>query len=163
MKMQNVQFKLNGDVVERDVDPHWTLLDLLRDKLNLTGTREGCRVGDCGACTVILDGSAYNSCLILAVELEGRSVRTIEGLEKNGNLHPVQEAFASHGAVQCGYCTPGMVMSTVALLENNRRPSEDEVRLKLAGNICRCTGYAKIVQAVLAVSDSMNAAEGEKA
>lgn len=150
--MKKVRFEVNGEMVNVDVEPHWTLLQVLRQSLNLTGTRSGCEMGDCGACTVILNGRAVNSCLVLAVEVEGGCVQTIEGLAKDGKLHPVQQAFVDHGAIQCGYCTPGMVMAAKAFLDKNRNPTEDEVRRGLAGNICRCTGYAKIIEAILAAS-----------
>jgi carbon-monoxide dehydrogenase small subunit len=158
--MQKVQFEVNGETVRLTAEPHWTLLDILRNELNLTGTKCGCEMGDCCACTIILDGRACNSCLVLAGELDGISVLTIEGLSKDGGLHPVQRAFVDHGAIQCGFCTSGMVMSTVALLNRNPNPSEDEVRLRLAGNICRCTGYTKIIEAVMAAGKAMRGGDG---
>lgn len=153
--MRKVRFNVNGDPVDMDVEDSWTLLKVLREKLHLTGAKNGCDVGDCGSCTVILNGLAVNACLVLAVEVEGGSVLTIEGLAKEGQLHPVQKAFVDHGAIQCGFCTPGMVMAAKALLDKNLSPTEDEVRRGLAGNICRCTGYSKIVEAVLAASKVM--------
>ncbi len=159
--MQKVQFEVNGQNVQLDVEPHWTLLDVLRRKLNLTGTKRGCEMGDCCACTVILNGRVCNACLVLAAELEGSSVQTIEGVTQNGKLHPVQQAFVDQGAIQCGFCTPGMVMSTLALLDRDPNPSEDEVRLRLAGNICRCTGYTKIIEAVMIAAKAMYAGDGE--
>jgi carbon-monoxide dehydrogenase small subunit len=159
--METVQFEVNGQGVHLDVEPHWTLLDVLRKKLNLTGTKRGCEMGDCCACTVILNGRVCNACLVLAAELEGSSVLTVEGVAKNDKLHPVQQAFVDHGAIQCGFCTPGMVMSTVALLDRDPNPSEDEVRLRLAGNICRCTGYTKIIEAVMAAAKVIYAGDGE--
>lgn len=153
--MRKLRFEVNGESVQVEVEPHWTLLYVLRDKLHLTGTRSGCQMGDCGACTILLNGRAVNACLILAVEVENCTVETIEGLAKNGKLHPVQQAFVDHGAIQCGYCTPGMVMAAKALLDKNPNPTEDEVRRGLAGNICRCTGYAKIIEAVLVASKAM--------
>jgi len=158
--MPEVQFEVNGESVRLTAKPHWTLLDVLRNELNLTGTKCGCEMGDCCACTIILDGRACNSCLVLAAELDGSSVLTIEGLSKDGGLHPVQRAFVDHGAIQCGFCTPGMVMSTVSLLNRIPNPSKDEVRLRLAGNICRCTGYTKIVEAVMAASKAMRCGDG---
>ena len=159
--MEKVRFEVNGQSVQLDVEPHWTLLDVLRKKLNLTGTKRGCEMGDCCACTVILNGRVCNACLVLAAELEGSSVQTIEGVAQNDKLHPVQQAFVDHGAIQCGFCTPGMVMSTVALLDRDPNPSEDEVRLRLAGNICRCTGYTKIIEAVMAAAKVIYAGDGE--
>jgi aerobic-type carbon monoxide dehydrogenase small subunit (CoxS/CutS family) len=125
-----------------------SLLHVLRDDLGLTGTKEGCGEGDCGACTVLLDGKAVNSCLVLAVEAEGKEITTVEGLAKGGKLHPLQQAFVDEGAVQCGFCTPGMLLSAKALLDANPKPTELEIRTSLAGNLCRCTGYVRIVSAV---------------
>ena len=148
-----MSFALNGDRVETGIEAHWTLLQLLRDHLELTGTKEGCGKGECGACTVIVDGKAVNSCLYPAMELEGKEVLTIEGLaDAEGNLHPIQKAFVEHGAIQCGFCTPGMLMSAKALLDEKPRPSEDEIRAAIAGNFCRCTGYVQIIEAIMAAS-----------
>jgi carbon-monoxide dehydrogenase small subunit len=130
------------------VKPHESLLDVLRDKLNKTGTKKGCNEGDCGACTVIMNGRPVNSCLVLAVEADGTEILTIEGLANGPQLHPLQEAFMKYGALQCGFCTPGMIMSAKALLDENPSPTEEEIRKAIAGNICRCTGYTKIVQAI---------------
>jgi carbon-monoxide dehydrogenase small subunit len=150
---QTIKFILNGEPVELEIEPHLTLLQLLRDKLELTGTKEGCGMGECGACTVLLDGKTVNSCIFPAPEVEGRKVTTIEGLtDPQGNLHPIQKAFVEHGAVQCGFCTPGMVLSAKALLDENPKPSEEEIRHGIAGNLCRCTGYLQIIQAIKAVS-----------
>jgi carbon-monoxide dehydrogenase small subunit len=124
----------------------------LREKLNLTGTKEGCGVGDCGACTVIVDGAAYNSCLLLAIRMEGKKIQTIEGLAEGGDLHPLQKSFVEHGGLQCGYCTPGMILSAKALLDETPDPSEAEIRTAIAGNLCRCTGYKKIVDAIKAAA-----------
>jgi len=157
--LRRIFFEVNGERVEVDVEPHWTLLKVLREKLHLTGTRSGCEMGDCGACTVIFNGRAVNSCLTLVVEVEGGSVSTIEGLGKDDQLHPIQRAFIDHGAIQCGFCTPGMIMAVKALLDKNPSPKEDEVRQALAGNICRCTGYVKIIEAVLSASQAMNTGE----
>lgn len=150
---QKLSFTLNGDRVETEVEVHWTLLHLLRVHLELTGTKEGCGKGECGACTVMVDDKAVNSCLYPVMELEGREVLTIEGLaDAEGNLHPIQKAFVEHGAVQCGFCTPGMVMSAKALLDENPKPSEEEIRTAIAGNFCRCTGYIQIIEAIKAAS-----------
>ncbi len=153
--MTKVDFEVNGEKVHLEVEPHWTLLQVLREKLQLTGTRSGCEMGDCGACTVILNGHAVNACLVLAVEVDKGSVLTIEGLAREGRLHPLQQAFVERGAIQCGFCTSGMVMAAKAFLDRNPSPSEDQVRRGLTGNICRCTGYAKIIEAVLAASRAM--------
>jgi len=148
-----LSFTLNGDRVETEIEAHWSLLYLLRNHLELTGTKEGCGKGECGACTVIVDGKAVNCCLYPAMEVEGSEVLTIEGLaDAEANLHPIQRAFVEHGAVQCGFCTPGMVMSAKALLDENPMPSEDEVRTAIAGNFCRCTGYVQIIGAIMAAS-----------
>ncbi len=143
---------VNGQAYQREVPVHHTLLDLLRDHLGLTGTKEGCRMGDCGACVVLMEGEAVNACLVLAPEVDGCRVTTIEGLGRPGELHPLQRAFVEHGALQCGYCTPGMVLTAYHLLQQTagRAPSEAEIRAALAGNLCRCTGYQKILQAVRA-------------
>ena len=150
---KEMRFTLNGEEVKVEVDPTWTLLYVLRDVLELTGTKFGCGYGECGACTVIMDGQAVNSCLLPVLEAEGRSVSTIEGLAgADGQLHPLQKAFVEHGAVQCGFCTPGMIMSAKALLDETQHPSEDEIKESIAGNLCRCTGYVKIIEAVKAAS-----------
>jgi len=151
MKRQ-VRMKVNGEEVEGWIDPRRTLLDFLRDDLNLGGTKKGCDLGNCGACTVLINGKPINSCLVLAVEAEGQEILTIEGLSEEKRLHPIQEAFIEHGAVQCGYCTPGMILSAKALLDENPHPTEWEVRVAISGNLCRCTGYKKIVEAILSVS-----------
>jgi len=145
---QPVTLKINDEPYELTLDPRRTLLDVLRNDLGLTGTKEGCGEGVCGACTVLLEGKAVNACLILAVEVNGREILTIEGLAKGGVLHPLQQSFIDHWAIQCGFCTPGMILSAKALLDKNPHPGEDEIRRALAGNLCRCTGYAKIVKAV---------------
>ena len=137
-----------------EIEPHLTLLQVLRDKLELIGTKEGCGMGECGACTVLLDGKTINSCIFPAMEVEGKSVTTIEGLiDAQGNIHPIQRAFIEYGAIQCGFCTPGMVLSAKALLDENPKPTEEEIRNGIAGNLCRCTGYLQIVQAIKAVSN----------
>jgi carbon-monoxide dehydrogenase small subunit len=143
-----VGFTVNGKKYELDVCPEMRLIDLLRDRLGLTGTKEGCGEGECGACTVIMDGLAVCSCLVLATQIAGRDILTVEGLAQDGELDLLQRQFVEHGAVQCGFCTPGMLMSAKALLLKNPHPTEAEIRLALAGNICRCAGYAKIVAAI---------------
>ena len=151
---QTITFNLNGESVQVEIEPHLTLLQLLRDKLELTGTKEGCGMGECGACTVLLDGKTVNSCIFPAMEVDGKSVTTIEGLtDAQGNLHPIQKAFVEYGAIQCGFCTPGMVLSAKALLDENPTPTEEEIRNGIAGNLCRCTGYLQIFQAIKAVSN----------
>jgi len=151
-----IQFTCNGMPVTVDVDPDMRALDVLRDVLNLTGTKEGCGEGECGACTIIMDGVTVNSCLLYAAKLEGSTIQTIEGMaDKQGNLHPIQESFLEVGAVQCGYCTPGMVLSTKALLDRNQDPTVPEIEAALSGNFCRCTGYGKIVQAVRSSADKL--------
>jgi carbon-monoxide dehydrogenase small subunit len=148
-----INFILNGERIEVEIEPHLTLLQLLRDELELTGTKEGCGMGECGACTVLLDGITVNSCIYPALEVEGKSLMTIEGLaDAKGGLHPIQKAFVDHGAVQCGFCTPGMVLSAKALLDENPKPTEEEIRNGIAGNLCRCTGYLQIVEAIKAAS-----------
>lgn len=146
---KRIEFQLNGETVETEVEPYWTLLYLLREVFELTGVKEGCGYGECGACTITLDGKAVNSCLLPAIEAEGHSIITIEGvMSKDGTLDRIQQAFIDHGAVQCGFCTPGMIMSAKALLDENSNPSDDEVREAIAGNLCRCTGYVKIIDAI---------------
>ena len=147
---QTVAFTVNGRPYEVDVPVNWTLLRLLRDELGLIGTKDGCSQGVCGACTVLLDGGTVRACLSLAVRADGRSVTTVEGLKQDGKLHRLQQAFMDQGAVQCGFCTPGMLLSSAELLEENPTPNEDEVREALVGNLCRCTGYTRIVRAVVA-------------
>jgi len=143
-----ISFMLNGSLQQLDVPPNMTLLDLLRDEIGLTGTKRGCDAGECGACTVLLDGRAVNSCLVLAPQVSGREVLTVEGLAPLGTLRPLQEAFLDHGAVQCGFCTPGMLMSAKDLLDHTADPSETEIRQAISGNLCRCTGYQQIVEAI---------------
>lgn len=155
-----IQFRLNGEKIVCDTDGSTRLLDLLREDLHLTGTKEGCGEGECGACTVLLDGKAVNSCLIPAPSVSGKEVVTVEGLSRDGKLHPVQRAFMETGAVQCGFCTPGFIVATVALLSENPDPSDEQIRAGLEGNLCRCTGYAKIIEAVKKAAAWMNA-EGE--
>lgn len=152
MPKHAIQLAVNDERREIEVEPNWSLLDLLRYRLHLNGTKRSCGTGACGACTVILDGKAVNSCLMLAVEADGKHVTTIEGLGKNGELHTLQKAFNEHFGFQCGFCTPGVIMSAKALLDENSHPTEDQIRLAIAGNLCRCTGYVKIVEAILAAS-----------
>jgi len=147
-----IKLKVNGETHQKEVEPRMTLLDFIRNELNLTGTKEGCGEGDCGACTVVVNGKAVNSCLMLAVEADGADVLTIEGVADGDNLHPIQQAFIEYGAIQCGFCTPGMIMMAKTFLEDNPRPTEQEVRKAIAGNLCRCTGYDKIVKSILAVA-----------
>ncbi len=151
MKMQ-IELKVNGESYELLVEPKRTLLDVLREDLGLTGTKKGCDHGDCGACTVLLDGKAVNSCIVLAVEAAGQEIMTVEGLAQGDRLHPLQQSFITHGAMQCGYCTPGMLLSAKALLDKNPHPSRQEVKEAIAGNLCRCTGYVKIIDAILDIS-----------
>ena len=146
--MKHISMTVNGDQHELLVDPGWTLLETLRDNLRLTGTKEGCSNGNCGACTVMIDGRTANSCLVLAAEMDGTEITTVEGIAKHGKLNPVQEAFIKDGALQCGFCTPGFIISATALLQRNPNPTEEEIRTRLAGNLCRCTGYDKIIVAV---------------
>ncbi len=146
---RTVALSVNGSAHTLSVAAYRTLLDVLRNDLHLTGTKEGCGSGECGACTVLLDGKPVNACLVLAVEAQGSQIMTIEGLAESGDLDPLQTAFIDHGAVQCGFCTPGMIMAAKALLQQNPHPTEEEVRLAVHGNLCRCTGYDKIVAAIL--------------
>ena len=146
-----IHLTINDQHYEVAVEPNQTLVDLLRYQLGLTGTKKGCEMGDCGSCTVILDGKAVNSCLVLALQADGRSIQTIEGLETGEGLHPVQEAFVEKGAIQCGFCSSGMILSAKTLLDQNPNPSETEIRRALSGNLCRCTGYQKIIEAVKSV------------
>ncbi|HSG14034.1 MAG TPA: (2Fe-2S)-binding protein [Gaiellaceae bacterium] len=144
-----VELSVNGDLYRREIRPDATLLDVLRDDFGLTGTKWGCKTGDCGACTVLVDGEPVTACIQLARQVEGREITTIEGLDRDGGLNDVQEAFVSNGAAQCGFCTPGMILAVEALLRTKPTPDEAEVREALAGNLCRCTGYNKIVDAAL--------------
>jgi len=143
-----IKFILNGKETEIETRSNKRLLDLLRDDLNLTGTKEGCSIGECGACTVLINGKSVNSCLVLAGEIDGAEIITIEGIAQNGNLHPLQENFLKYGAVQCGFCTPGMILSAYALLKKNPNPDEETIKEAIAGNLCRCTGYKQIIEAV---------------
>ncbi len=155
MRKERAQFIVNGRSHEVIVEPHMLLVDVLRDKIGLTGTKYACGTGDCGACTVLVEGKPVLSCLTLAVTAREKNILTIEGMSEGGGLHPIQEAFVDKGAVQCGFCTPGMVLSAKALLEENPMPTRDEIKEGLAGNLCRCTGYVKIVDAVEAAAVTM--------
>ena len=157
----DIELKVNGDVYKVQVDTRRTLLEVLREQLGLTGTKEMCNKGDCGACTVIMSGKAVLSCLVLAVEADGKEVLTIEGLATEGHkLHPIQQAFVDHGAIQCGYCTPGFIMSAKALLDRAKQPTVDEIKGAISNHICRCTGYVQIIEAIQAAAKE--AAGGEK-
>jgi len=152
MEKHRVTLRVNGEAYDLLTYPHRTLLEVLREDLHFTGAKESCGEGACGSCTVLLDGAPVRSCLLLAIEAEGREITTIEGLAAGGKLHPLQEAFVEHHAIQCGFCTPGMILTAKALLDATPEPTEEEIRRALSGNICRCTGYAKIVDAVKAAS-----------
>jgi carbon-monoxide dehydrogenase small subunit len=149
---QGIGLNINGDTYEVLVSPNHTLLEVLRDQLGLMGTKRGCDLGVCGTCTVLMDGEAYLSCLTLAMDAVGREIFTIEGLGQEGDLQPLQRAFIEKGAVQCGFCTPGMILTAKAILDEEGKPTEESIRKKMAGNLCRCTGYKKIVEAVLSVA-----------
>ena len=156
MKTVEIDLIVNGQSQQISTEPHRTLLDILRDDLGLMGTKDGCSEGECGACTVLLDGEPVNACLVLAGQSEGHELLTIEGLAKEGRLHPLQRHFVEAAAVQCGFCTPGLIMSSVALLERNCTPTDNQIRTALGGNLCRCTGYSKIVEAVQLAAEEMN-------
>jgi len=155
MNKTSVTFKVNGKKVTLNIKPKERLLDTLRNQLKLTGTKEGCGIGECGACTVILNGKAVHSCLILTGQLEGSEVLTVEGLEINGKLDPLQQAFIDYNAVQCGFCTPGMLMSAKALLMHNPHPTREKIKTALEGNLCRCTGYQQIIEAIESVTNKL--------
>jgi len=156
---QDITLKINGETYEVSVKPSETLLEVLRDKLGLTGAKEGCDTGKCGACTVLIEGKAIRSCLTLAIAARDKEITTIEGVADGEELHPIQQAFVEHGALQCGFCTPGMIMISKAFLEDNPDPTEKEIREALVGNICRCTGYVKIVEAIQASAKEMRRAK----
>ena len=149
---QPMTFTINGEIYEDEIDVRRTLLEVLRENFGLTGTKKGCNEGECGTCTVLLDGKPVASCIVLAIEAQGKSIETVEGLEQNGELHRLQQAFIEHGAFQCGFCTPGVLMAAKGLFNKNPKPSEEEARRAIAGNLCRCTGYNKYVEAILDVA-----------
>ncbi|SJZ33368.1 (2Fe-2S)-binding protein [Selenihalanaerobacter shriftii] len=153
---QKIKFTVNGEVREYEVAPNQTLLTFIREDMDLTGAKEGCAEGECGACTVLLDGKAVNACMMFAVEADGKEIETIEGLASGSGLSVIQETFIEYSALQCGYCTPGMIMSTEALLRRNPNPTDFEIREAIAGNLCRCTGYTKIIEAIKAVAEKIN-------
>jgi carbon-monoxide dehydrogenase small subunit len=152
---QEIELKVNGELFRIKVETRRTLLEVLRETLGLTGTKEMCNKGDCGGCTVMIDGKPVLSCLTLAIEAQGKDILTIEGLAKGYELHPIQQAFVDHGAIQCGYCSPGFIMSAKALLDRNPNPTEDEIKEGISNNICRCTGYVQIVEAIQAAAEMM--------
>lgn len=154
-----IKLTINGESVEAAVEPNKTLLHFLREDLGLTGTKHGCGLGDCGACTVIMDGKAVNSCLVLAIQAQGKDILTIEGLAVDGRLHPLQQAFVDKGAIQCGFCSPGMILSAKAFLDTNLKPTELEIRTAISGNLCRCTGYQKIVEAIESAAERLKPEE----
>jgi len=160
MATQHVSVTVNGELSEADVEPRTLLAHFLRETLGLTGTHIGCDTTSCGVCTVLLDGVPIKSCTALAVQADGREIRTVEGLEQGGALHPIQEAFMQEHGLQCGFCTPGMMMTSIALLESNPQPSEEEIRWAISGNLCRCTGYMNIVKAVQHAAEAMHAEIG---
>ncbi len=155
MMKHSLSLTVNGELYEVLVEPYCSLLDMLRDHLQLTGTKKGCDEGDCGACTVLVDGKTVPSCMVLALDAREMGITTVEGLRQGDRLHPVQEAFVQYGGVQCGFCTPGLIMSGVGLLLENAHPTEEDVRFAIGGNLCRCTGYTKVVQAILKAAEAM--------
>ena len=155
MEMREIKFTLNGKPCEVTVKPWRTLLEMLREDLQLTGVKEGCGEGECGSCTVIMNGKSVNSCLVPALEADNQEIVTIEGLAEGDNLHPIQQAFMDKAGMQCGFCTPGMIMSAKVLLEKTPNPSEEEIREGISGNFCRCTGYTKIIESIQAVSETV--------
>jgi aerobic carbon-monoxide dehydrogenase small subunit len=159
---QVIRLKVNGDMYEVAVEPWRTLLEVLREEVGLTGTKRGCDEGDCGACTVLMNGKSVPSCITLAIEAQGKEITTIEGLAQGEKLHPLQEAFVQHGGLQCGFCTPGMILSAKALLDKNPKPTEEEIKFGIAGNLCRCTGYIKIIESIQAASKAMSPRRAEK-
>jgi carbon-monoxide dehydrogenase small subunit len=155
MEMKDIKFVLNGESYELKIQPWRTLLEIIREELKLTGTKEGCGQGECGSCTVIMGGKTVNSCLVPAVEADNQEIITIEGLADGEDLHPIQDAFVEHAGMQCGFCTPGMIMSAKSLLDRTPNPSFEEIKEGIAGNLCRCTGYTKIVESINAASQAM--------
>lgn len=160
MALHRITLTINHEVEQVDIPSHWTLLQMLREKLAFTGTKNGCAAGECGACTVLLNGEPVNSCMVLAVECEGAEIITVEGLAHDGVLDPVQEAIIAHGGVQCGFCTPGILISARGLLDRNPDPSEADIREALVGNLCRCTGYLRIIEAVQSAAERQQALAG---
>ncbi|MEE9418619.1 MAG: (2Fe-2S)-binding protein [Desulfatiglandaceae bacterium] len=152
---KKIKLTVNDELHELEVENRRSLLEVIREDLHLLGTKKMCDMGECGSCTVLMDGVAVNSCLVLAVEAEGKKIETIEGVAQGGKLHPIQEEFVAKGGVQCGYCSPGMIMTAKAFLEKNANPSEEEAKTAIAGNFCRCTGYIRIVEAILSAADRM--------
>jgi carbon-monoxide dehydrogenase small subunit len=152
---KKIKLTVNNELYELEVENRRTLLEVIREDLHLLGTKKMCDMGECGSCTVLMDGMAVNSCLVLAVEADGKKIETIEGVAQGGELHPIQKEFVAKGGVQCGYCSPGMIMTTKAFLEKNPNPSEEEARTAIAGNFCRCTGYVSIVKSILSAADRM--------
>ena len=159
---QTIDLNVNGQTYEVETQPWRTLAEVLRDQLNLTGTKISCAEGHCGACTVIINGRAVNSCLMLIAEAQGKEILTIEGLSEDGELHPLQDAFVTHGAVQCGFCTPGLIMGAKSFLADNPDPSEEEIKKALSGHLCRCTGYVQIIEAVKAAAVNMKLTSSER-
>ena len=155
MMKKMIRLEINKETYEVEVENRRTLLEVIRDDLHLMGTKKMCDMGECGSCTVIMDGQAVNSCLVLAMDAEGKKIETIEGVAEGDRLHPIQEAFVNQGAIQCGFCTPGMVMTTKAFLEKNPNPTEEEIKVAISGNFCRCTGYVRIVEAIRTAADRM--------
>lgn len=160
--MIDITFTINGEQVTKSVEPNKTLLHYIREQLDLTGTKEGCGAGECGACTILVDGKAVNACLMLAVEADGKEIITIEGVSDGYNLDPLQESFIDNAALQCGFCTPGMILAAKSLLTKNPTPNEEEVKVAISGNLCRCTGYQKIIDAIMEISHQ-NSKELEEA
>jgi len=148
MEKHEIDLSVNGERYRLFIDPTVTLLDVIRDEIGLTGTKRGCNLGECGTCTVLIDGKPYNSCLVLAMDVQNQEITTIEGLAKDGDLHPIQQAFIEHGAFQCGFCTPGMILVAKALLDEDPSPSEEKIKEALSGNLCRCAGYVAIIRAI---------------
>jgi aerobic carbon-monoxide dehydrogenase small subunit len=155
MEKKKIRFIVNGRSCEMEIKPWQTLLEIIREDLKLTGTKEGCGEGECGSCTVIMGGRTVNSCLVPAMEADGQEILTIEGMSDGDKLHPIQEAFVEHSGMQCGFCTPGMIMSAKALLDENHNPSQEEIRECISGNLCRCTGYTKIFESISAAAHAM--------
>jgi carbon-monoxide dehydrogenase small subunit len=159
VQKKTIRLKVNGEVREVDVKPHWTLLRVLRDELGLTGTKRGCETGECGACTVLMNGKPAPSCMVLAMQAEGYEITTIEGLSKGGELHPIQEAFIENHGVQCGFCVPGLILVTKAMLDEIKDPSEEEIKYRIGGNLCRCGNYTNIIKSIMAAAERVRKKE----